>query len=436
MVVTDLRRIVLWACLALMALAAVPARAQSPYVDDRYPHLFAPRDQRPRIITIPQGSRQAAPRAARSAESVRPPRDRAAALPTVTDGTQPPAPETPAAPTTFVLVLGDNLAEWLAYGLEQAFEDVPELGVLDRTRLSSGLTRPEFHDWSRAVPETLAQQAKVDFIVMMVGSNDRQAIRLERDSIEPDNERWRELYAQRVDAVMQAMKARGVPVYWVGVPPLRGQRTSAHMQMLNEVYKERAQKNGINYVDVWNGFVDEHGNYTQFGPDFAGQVRRLRTADGVHFTTAGARKLALFLEQDLRRDLLGRITPMVPQVPSDAAPQPTVAAPEVPVPVPPRPLAGPVLPLHGNPAIPATAGTSPSDAGAPARELAGANGARRPTGVAASVLVRGEALAPVAGRIDDFSWPRSPDPAAAAAASPAPTAAASTGASPAGERRP
>jgi hypothetical protein len=54
-VVADLRRIVLWTCLALMALAAVPARAQSPYVDDRYPHLFAPRDQRPRIITIPPG---------------------------------------------------------------------------------------------------------------------------------------------------------------------------------------------------------------------------------------------------------------------------------------------------------------------------------------------------------------------------------------------
>jgi len=435
-VVADLRRIVLWACLALMALAAAPAHAQSPYVDDRYPHLFAPRDQRPRIITIPQGSRQAAPRAARPSESVRPPRDRAATLPTVTDGTQPQAADSPAAPTTFVLVLGDNLAEWLAYGLEQAFEDVPELGVLDKTRLSSGLTRPEFHDWSRAVPETLAQQAKVDFIVMMLGSNDRQAIRLERESVEPDNERWRDLYAQRVDAVMQAMKARGVPVYWVGVPPLRGQRTSAHMQMLNEVYKERAQKNGINYVDVWNGFVDEHGNYTQFGPDFAGQVRRLRTADGVHFTTAGARKLALFLEQDLRRDLLGRITPVVPQLPTDPATEPTVAAPEIPLPVPPRPLAGPILPLHGNPAIPATAGTSPPEGGGRAGELAGASGARRPTGVAASVLVRGEAVAPVAGRIDDFSWPRNSEapPAAAVPAAPAPAAARVV--TPAGQVRP
>lgn len=435
MVVADLRRIVLWACLALMALAAVPAHAQSPYVDDRYPHLFAPRDQRPRIITIPQGSRQAAPRAARPAESVRPPRDRAATLPTVTDGTEAPAADAPAAPTTFVLVLGDNLAEWLAYGLEQAFEDVPELGVVDKTRLSSGLTRPEFHDWTRAVPETLAQQAKVDFIVMMLGSNDRQAIRLEREGVEPDNERWRELYAQRVDAVMQALKARGVPVYWVGVPPLRGQRTSAHMSLLNEIYKERAQKNGVNYVDVWNGFVDEHGNYTQFGPDFAGQVRRLRTADGVHFTTAGARKLALFLEQDLRRDLLGRITPAVPQLPAEPSDAPQAPAAGIPVPIAPRPLAGPVLPLHGNPAIPAAAGAAMPEAPAAAGQLMGGTGPRRPSGHSASVLVRGDAPPPVRGRIDDFSWPRGPDQGLAQAPAPPATADGTAPAEPAAAAR-
>ncbi|AVO45859.1 SGNH/GDSL hydrolase family protein [Phreatobacter cathodiphilus] len=418
MTVAGLQRLVLWACLALAAGSALPAlapeaHAQSSYVDDRYPHLFAPRDQRPRIITVPQGSRPSAPRAARPSESVRPPRDQAAAPPAA--ATDPAAPAAaPSGPTTFVLVMGDNLAEWLAYGLEEAFEDVPELGVVDKTRLSSGLTRPEFHDWVRAVPETLAGQEKVDFIVMMLGSNDRQSIRIERDSIDPDNERWRGLYAERVDQVMQAMKARGVPVYWVGVPPLRGQRTSAHMQLLNAIYKERAEKNGVNFVDVWNGFIDEHGAYTQFGPDFAGQIRRLRTADGVHFTVAGARKLALFLEQDLRRDLLGRITPALPSGGTDPAGQPQAALPDAPLPVAPRPAAGPVLTLHGTPTLPAGVAAAPA-ASEPA-QLAGAAGARPPAGIAASVLVRGEAPPAVAGRIDDFRWPRTPAPAAPAAA--------------------
>lgn len=395
-----------WRLFAIILLAcgwpAGEVRAQN-LDTDRFPHLFAPRDQRPRIISIPQSTRPAAPRAAaRPAESTRPPR-----------GNDTPASPTeqPTTPTTFVLVLGDNLAEWLAYGLEEAFEDIPELGVADKSRLSSGLARPEFHDWVKSIPEVLAQQAKVDFVVMMVGSNDRQAMRIDGANVEPGTDRWRELYVQRVDAAMQAMKARGVPVYWVGVPPLRGQRVSAHMAQLNEIYKERAQKNGVTYVDVWNGFVDEHGNYTQFGPDFAGQVRRLRTNDGVHFTAAGARKLALFMEQDLRRDLLGRITPAEPQPPvadPGAAPRaPEAALPGgVPLPVPPRPLAGPVLPLAGQPNIPRAAGAEPPPAAPQPARLAGDSPARSLQGTAASVLVRGEMAPPVVGRADDFRWPR------------------------------
>jgi len=56
-------------------------------------------------------------------------------------------------------------------------------------------------------------------------------------------------------------------------------------------------KAGIVYVDVWDGFVDEDGRFAQSGPDFEGQTRRLRAGDGVHFTQAGARKLAHFVER-------------------------------------------------------------------------------------------------------------------------------------------
>lgn len=394
----------------LALLAGTPLLAQAPYVDDRYPHLFAPRNQAPRIISIPESTRPA-PRPARPADPIRPPRERPG------HGARAPGAEAHAAPTTFVLVLGDNLAEWLAYGLQEAFEDVPELGVVDRTRLSSGLARPETQDWTQAIPEILARQGKVDFIVMMLGAHDRQPIRLEGESLDAESEKWKEIYAQRVAQAMQAMRARGVPVYWVGVPPLRGQRLSAHMTMLNEIYKEQAQKNGVAYVDVWNGFVDEHGNYTQFGPDFAGQVRRLRTADGVHFTLAGARKLALFLERELRRDLLGRITPALPEAPSDPGqPHPPEAG-DMPAPLAPRPVAGPVLVLHGIPAGPAA--LPPSEAPPPVAELAGAAPARPLSGVAASVLVRGEAPPPVAGRIDDFRWPRAAQQAPGPAPGPA-----------------
>lgn len=405
--------LVLMILAACMALAG-RAEAQSGYSDDRFPHLFAPRDQQPRLFRLPPQQptiRQApavraAPPAAAPAEATRPPHER--------NGQATAAAET--GPTTFVLVLGDNLAEWLAFGIERAFEDVPEIGVTDRTRLSSGLVRTEFHDWQRQIPDILARETKVDFIVMMIGSNDRQPIRVERESFEPRSERWRELYVQRVDAVMQALKARGVPVYWVGVPPLRGQRASADMAYLNEIYKERAARNGVTFVDVWNGFVDEQGQYSQFGPDFAGQIRRLRTADGVHFTQAGARKLALFVEQDLRRDLIGRITPAVPGTPPGERPgAPDGPAPQAALPGPeaepprPRPLMGPILPLAGNPTIPqgsAVGNPPPTPPAAPQRSLAGERAPQPLRGDAAAVLVRGDEPPAAPGRADDFRWPR------------------------------
>ena len=73
------------------------------------------------------------------------------------------------------------------------------------------------------------------------------------------------------------------------------------MQYLDDLYRARAEKAGINYIDVWDGFVDESGRFTSQGPDFEGQTRRLRAGDGVHFTKAGARKLAHYLEREIRR---------------------------------------------------------------------------------------------------------------------------------------
>ena len=40
-----------------------------------------------------------------------------------------------------VLVLGDSMADWLAYGLEDALGDPPDLAVVRKNRATSGLIR-------------------------------------------------------------------------------------------------------------------------------------------------------------------------------------------------------------------------------------------------------------------------------------------------------
>jgi hypothetical protein len=79
-----------------------------------------------------------------------------------------------------VLVLGDGMADWLAYGLEDAYAEQPEMGVIRKHKTVSGLIRYQPKgdpaDWAAAAKGILATE-KPDIIVVMLGLNDRMAIR-------------------------------------------------------------------------------------------------------------------------------------------------------------------------------------------------------------------------------------------------------------------
>ena len=365
-----------------------------------------------------------------------------------------------------ILVLGDAMADWLAYGLEDAYAEQPDMGVIRKHKTVSGLIqyqpKGEPADWAAAAKAILATE-KPDVIVVMLGLNDRIAIRepaaeksdgkagdkkndkkdgrakpdskpgdakgksdepTDAAAAKPDNkdaessedaesaesqpivtpeksarsptglvqfreERWVELYNKKIDEMIGVLKTKGVPVVWVGLPAVRGAKATSDALFLDSLYREGSAKAGITYVDVWDGFVDEAGRFLQQGPDFEGQIRRLRSYDGVYFTKPGARKLAHYVEREISRLLAGRSAPFT--LPTEPATPDANAQPGQPAP---RPLAGPILPL-----VASSIGTD---------QLLGGPGSR-PAAVDALVartLVKGEPLAPPAGRADDFAWPR------------------------------
>jgi len=382
-----------------------------------------------------------------------------------------------------VLVIGDAMADWLGYGLEDAYSEQPDMGVIRKHKTISGLIkyqpRGEPADWTAAAKAILATE-KPDAIVVMLGLHDRVAIReavtekktdkkddkkdargktdakpgdnkpgdsksadgkatdakpsdpkakpdgstdtAKRDDkpvdaeLSPDDaaendtpqisapeksarsggglyefrdERWVELYAKKIEELIGVLKSKGVPVLWVGLPAIRGQKGTSDMLYLDALYRDGAGKAGITYVDIWDGFVDEAGRFLQKGPDFEGQIRQLRAADGVFFTKAGARKLAHYVEREVTRLLAARSGPIA--VPIEPATPEANAVPGQPAP---RPMAGPVMPL-----VASNVGTD---------QLLGGPGTRPASvdALAARTLVKGEALAAPAGRADDYAWPR------------------------------
>ena len=92
----------------------------------------------------------------------------------------PKADKGDAAPERHVLVLGDAMADWLAYGLEDAFSEQPDMGVIRKHRTVSGLIRyqprGEPSEWAAAAKGIVAQE-KADVIVVMLGLHDRTTIR-------------------------------------------------------------------------------------------------------------------------------------------------------------------------------------------------------------------------------------------------------------------
>ena len=79
-----------------------------------------------------------------------------------------------------MLVLGDAMADWLGYGLEDAYAEQPDMGVIRKHKTVSGLIkyqpRGEPADWAAAAKAILATE-KPDAIVVMLGLNDRVSIR-------------------------------------------------------------------------------------------------------------------------------------------------------------------------------------------------------------------------------------------------------------------
>ena len=208
--------------------------------------------------------------------------------------------------------------------------------------------------------------------------------------IEFRSDRWAQVYARRIDKTVAALKSKGVPVFWVGLPSIRGTKSTADAVYLNDLYRARAERAGAIYVDVWDGFVDEAGKYVSNGPDYEGQLRRLRSGDGVYFTKAGARKLAHFVEREIRRYMNSHTTPVA----LPAGPIGPVTEPGKPAA---RPLAGPVVPLA----------VTPADS-----DVLVGGGVVHPghfDALASRVLVRGEPMKAPAGRADDYVWPPGSD---------------------------
>jgi hypothetical protein len=195
---------------------------------------------------------------------------------------------------------GDSLAGSLGPSLGRMTADTGVVQPVFFSKVSSGLSTPDFWDW----PEHGAEEMfKLDpeIAVFIVGANDTMII--------GDNgDEWRPRYEQAVEEMMTLLIGENRTVYWVGTPVLEND-DSLLVAQLNEVFQEVAARHPeLVYVDAYGLFATPEGEFTDSVTDAEGETILVRADDGVHFTPEGGDHLAnaIFPQLDAQCALLAQ----------------------------------------------------------------------------------------------------------------------------------
>ncbi len=211
-----------------------------------------------------------------------------------------PAPAEKSGEAKNVLVVGDFLAASLANGLKDSYADNAMVSVKNAANGSSGLVRQDHYDWPQKLGP-LIEENDPAVVVMMIGSNDRQPISAGGQSLALRAKDWNAEYQRRVDEIADIVAKHEVPLVWVGAPSFKFDRMSEDMVYFNDLYRQATQRVSGEYVDVWEGFVDEADDFIYSGPSVDGQTVQLRNSDGITMTEAGNDKLAFFARKAIDR---------------------------------------------------------------------------------------------------------------------------------------
>jgi hypothetical protein len=280
---------------------------------------------------------------------------------------------------------GDSLAGSLGPSLGAQTASTGVVQPVYDSRVSSGLSSPEFFDWPRHAIDEMAR-LNPEVVVFIIGANDWTTPR-STPTDASGAPAWRAEYAQQVETVLEALEGadtreRPRPVYWVGSPPLQEKRKDAGVREVNAVAREViAGHPTATYVDAYQLFSSPEGVYTASlaGPN--GKAIRVRTNDGVHFTPEGGDVLgvAVYGPLDARcrldaQSVVGAEKPVLQtkgstQVPgthretaTPSAPPPVVAPPPTTTPTTTPTTAPSAVPPSVAPSTPTTQSTTPTTA--------------------------------------------------------------------------
>lgn len=201
-----------------------------------------------------------------------------------------------------LLITGDSLTDYIGPTMvNDLSRGDPVRGFVDNHD-GTGLTRPDFVDWSLVARQEVASD-NPDAVVVMMGGNDFQNMVVAHGVVlQAGTPVWNREYARRAAICMRIWTQGGKRrVYWLSMPPARDPTWAGIDGQINRALQVAAGRVwGARYLDIL-GPVTNHGRYTDYVNEGGAPVL-VRTPDGVHLNLDGSIIVAHEVERVIRRE--------------------------------------------------------------------------------------------------------------------------------------
>ncbi len=184
-------------------------------------------------------------------------------------------------------VFGDSFGDGVWAGLYNILRSDDGFEVHQFSERSTGFTRYRSLNLLDDIRSKLDRQP-LEIAIVSFGANDTQGIYLDGHGNTFMSEGWQRIVTERVTAVVNLLRQRGVQVYWVGMPKMREAAFDADVRRMNAFYAARMQALNVPYFETATLSADTNGRYAPYLVDPRTRARvNARTNDGIHMTIPG-----------------------------------------------------------------------------------------------------------------------------------------------------
>jgi len=197
-----------------------------------------------------------------------------------------------------VLEIGDSLGNDLGWGLARELASTHALKLVQKDKSASGLVTTWFYNWHQHL-KTLLKQYHPDLVIVCVGGDDEQGMKVNGHVYGFNSPPWRARYSALIRQIDTTTTSAGSYVLWVGLPIMEPNIYREGAKTLNSLYRSMATTvPGVTYLPSWALFANTSGQF-----EMAASVNHVRTVlrstDGIHLSYVGENVFATFVANEM-----------------------------------------------------------------------------------------------------------------------------------------